>query len=414
MKSYISLLFILCVIFNKNIIKCTTGSESGSGGGSPAGSAGVSENGSRGQRSATSPEQGEEQSPSGGSVQRQEQGAGQSSNEVSGDASVQKTVTSSVTPSPTTPSENKNSILVKSALLKDYMGVKVTGPCNENFVMFLVPHIYIEVDTEDTYIELRTSLRETDNFLLFESNSGSLEKKKYVKEESEGTNGEKNPSTGTVEAQDESGPTTRVDSSESSSSRSDSSGRSNSGTGSSGSSGSGNSNNGQAVSSNDSNQNNRNLHNICATGKTFKFVVYIKENTLILKWKVYGKEENNQVDVRKYMINEKESPITSILIHSYKEHNETNLIESKNYVLRSDVPEKCDALASNCFLSGNFNIEKCFQCALLVEPEKNKDECFKYLSEDIRNKFTEIKAETEDDDEDDYTEYKLTESIDNI
>ncbi|SOV20351.1 serine repeat antigen 5, putative [Plasmodium sp. gorilla clade G2] len=108
------------------------------------------------------------------------------------------------------------------------------------------------------------------------------------------------------------------------------------------------------------------------------------------------------------MINEKESPITSILIHSYKEHNETNLIESKNYVLRSDVPEKCDALASNCFLSGNFNIEKCFQCALLVEPEKNKDECFKYLSEDIRNKFTEIKAETEDDDEDDYTEYKLT------
>ncbi|KYN95108.1 serine repeat antigen 5, partial [Plasmodium gaboni] len=287
--------------------------------------------------------------------------------------------------------------------------VKVTGPCNENFVMFLVPHIYIEVDTEDTYIELRTSLRETDNFLLFESNSGSLEKEKYVKEESKDTTSEK-----TVQAQDEPTEVTASESSGSSSSGTVQSRNSSQGTVSGGSSSSGNANNSQVSSNSDSTKKSRNLHNICEKGKTFKFVVYIKENTLILKWKVYGEPKDNQVDVRKYMINEKESPITSILIHAYKEHNETNLIESKNYVLRSDVPEKCDALASNCFLSGNFNIEKCFQCALLVEPEKNKDECFKYLSEDIRNKFTEIKAETEDDDEDDYTEYKLTESIDNI
>lgn len=49
---------------------------------------------------------------------------------------------------------------------------------------------------------------------------------------------------------------------------------------------------------------------------------------------------DNKVDVRKYLINEKETPFTNILIHAYKEHNGTNLIESKNYAIGSDIPGK--------------------------------------------------------------------------
>lgn len=150
------------------------------------------------------------------------------------------------------------------------MGLKVTGPCNENFIMFLVPHIYIDVDTEDTNIELRTTLKETNNAISFESNSGSLEKKKYVKLPSNGTTGEQGSSTGTVR-----GDTESISDSSSSSVNPPANG---------------------AGSTPDAKK--KNLQNICETGKNFKLVVYIKENTLILKWKVYGETKDTTESIK--------------------------------------------------------------------------------------------------------------------
>ncbi|SBS95220.1 serine-repeat antigen, partial [Plasmodium malariae] len=66
------------------------------------------------------------------------------------------------TPPPNAPetANTPNIILVKSALLKDYNGVKITGPCKAKFHLFLVPHITIEVETENNKIILKSKLDE--------------------------------------------------------------------------------------------------------------------------------------------------------------------------------------------------------------------------------------------------------------
>lgn len=47
-----------------------------------------------------------------------------------------------------------NSIKIKSAFLKENVGVKITGPCDEGFGLVMVPHIIINVDTRNTDIQL--------------------------------------------------------------------------------------------------------------------------------------------------------------------------------------------------------------------------------------------------------------------
>ncbi|SBS96081.1 serine-repeat antigen, partial [Plasmodium malariae] len=51
---------------------------------------------------------------------------------------------------------NNSDIQINSALLKDHKGVKITGLCNVDFLVFLVPYIYIHVKTDVDLILLRT------------------------------------------------------------------------------------------------------------------------------------------------------------------------------------------------------------------------------------------------------------------
>ncbi|SBS89488.1 serine-repeat antigen, partial [Plasmodium ovale curtisi] len=48
---------------------------------------------------------------------------------------------------------------VESALLKDHKGIMVTGPCKQNFLVFLLPHIFIEVDTENDTVQMGNDLK---------------------------------------------------------------------------------------------------------------------------------------------------------------------------------------------------------------------------------------------------------------
>ncbi|KJP86519.1 hypothetical protein AK88_03810 [Plasmodium fragile] len=53
-------------------------------------------------------------------------------------------------------------IQVKSSLLKDYKGVKVTGPCNASFLVFFAPYLFIDVDADSSNIYLGTDLSDLE------------------------------------------------------------------------------------------------------------------------------------------------------------------------------------------------------------------------------------------------------------
>ncbi|SPJ08319.1 serine repeat antigen 6 [Plasmodium sp. DRC-Itaito] len=217
-------------------------------------------------------------------------------------------------------------IQINSALLKNYNGVKVTGPCGSYFRVYLVPHILIYALTKYSVIQLEALFN--DNARIDVEHTGALQNK-------------------------------------------------------------------------------------CTEGNHFKLVVYITHNVLTLKWKTYkpNEESKSEVhDVRKYKIPTLERPFTSIQV--YTANSKAGVIETKNYNIKTDIPAICDAIATDCFLNGNVNIEKCFQCTLLVQKKDKSHECFKYVSNDMKKKMNEIKVKAEDDFSS--NEYKLIESIDNI
>ncbi|CAG9482661.1 unnamed protein product [Plasmodium vivax] len=163
-------------------------------------------------------------------------------------------------------------------------------------------------------------------------------------------------------------------------------------------------------------QPNETLENNCAEGKNFKFVLYVHEDQLIVKWKVYNKTpaatDNKKVDVRKYLVKNLKRPITTIHVHSSSVNQTTFLLESKSYALKKDIPDQCDAMVTNCFLSGILDVEKCYHCSLLVSSKDTSNMCFNYASPDIKEKFNEIKVEGQDDEES--SEYKLAQAIDAV
>nr|BAK08437.1 putative papain-like cysteine prorease [Plasmodium inui] len=233
---------------------------------------------------------------------------------------------------------------VRSALLKDHDGVKVTGTCNAKFQLFLVPHISISVEAESNTIQIGRKLEDvTMTKEFYKGDSDSSERLQFE-------------------------------------------------------------------------ENADLLVNQCAEGKTFKFVVIVKGEELILKWKVYEKvpsaTDNNKTDVRKYMLKNLGSPITAIQVHSGKENNDVFLLESKAYFLRQDIPNTCERIATNCFLSGNVDIEGCYKCTLLSENTELSNRCFSYLPPDVKRNYEQIKIKAQD--EGDPEESQLKEFIGRI
>ncbi|SOV20640.1 serine repeat antigen 2 [Plasmodium sp. DRC-Itaito] len=162
----------------------------------------------------------------------------------------------------------------------------------------------------------------------------------------------------------------------------------------------------------------KNLKSKCEDNKnqSFKFILYLQDDMITIKWKVDedkpttttttppGKVDLN-VDVKRYKLPKLDQPVTSIQIHSLAKDGEKYLMESKDYDLGDKIPEKCEAIANDCFLSGNVDIEKCFQCTLLVKNSDKNDECLKYVSKNIKDRFEEIKTKGEDDEDSDEYEF---------
>ncbi|CAD2096871.1 hypothetical protein YYG_05015 [Plasmodium vinckei petteri] len=172
------------------------------------------------------------------------------------------------------------------------------------------------------------------------------------------------------------------------------------------------------------------IRNKCVPGKAFAFISYVKDNILTLKWKVFvppsdlfandvvskqilssvsdePSSSQGVVDVRKYRLPQLDRPFTSIQV--YKANTKQGIIETKNYVLKNAIPEKCSKISMDCFLNGNVNIENCYKCKLLVQNASPSDVCFKYLPSDMKKNINDIKitAQSEDNKEND-----LIESID--
>ncbi|SCL97322.1 serine repeat antigen 3, putative [Plasmodium chabaudi chabaudi] len=172
------------------------------------------------------------------------------------------------------------------------------------------------------------------------------------------------------------------------------------------------------------------IRNKCVPGKAFAFISYVKDNILTLKWKVFvppadlfandvvskqilssvSEEPSSPqvVDVRKYRLPQLDRPFTSIQV--YKANTKAGILETKNYVLKNAIPEKCSKISMDCFLNGNVNIENCFKCKLLVQNAKPSDECFKYLPSDMKENLNDIKITAQSDE--DNKEIDLIESID--
>nr|BAK08462.1 Pco-TSERA2 [Plasmodium coatneyi] len=124
--------------------------------------------------------------------------------------------------------------------------------------------------------------------------------------------------------------------------------------------------------------------NKCKDGKTFKFVAFIGDDHLTIKWKVYDSADqkptqNDKAEMRKYVMKNLSGEFTSVQVHNVVQQNGSNVFESKNYALSNDMPEKCDAIAANCFLSGSVYIEKCYRCTLKMENANSSDVCYNYL-----------------------------------
>ncbi|SOS76252.1 serine repeat antigen 4 [Plasmodium sp. gorilla clade G1] len=224
--------------------------------------------------------------------------------------------------------ENHKTIV--SAMLKNYKGVKVTGTCGADFGLFLVPHIYVHVKSEDTEIELSSELAPPEMQTKFDKTQ---------------------------------------------------------------------------------------LKNFCVKDDTkkFDFIAYIYKDILVFKWKVYteGSSTKQDVDEMKYLLPNLKQPITSIQVHSWTGTKESYILESKDYVLGEGMPEKCDAIATDCFLSGFIDIGKCFQCKLLMQEKNINDSCFKYVSSNQKELIKkQLKIIAQDDEES--SEYHLSESIKNL
>nr|BAR42357.1 putative papain-like cysteine prorease [Plasmodium falciparum] len=157
-----------------------------------------------------------------------------------------------------------------------------------------------------------------------------------------------------------------------------------------------------------------NLKNKCDVNKkqSFKFILYLQHDLITIKWKVYEEKPDTttriapgqvdlNVDVKRYKLPKLDQPVISIQIHSLAQDGETYLMESKDYNLEDQIPEKCEAIASDCFLSGNVDIEKCLQCTLLVIKADKNDECLKYVSKNVKDRFEEILTKGEDDEDSD-------------
>ncbi|CAA9986772.1 cysteine protease, putative [Plasmodium knowlesi strain H] len=242
------------------------------------------------------------------------------------------TSSSGDSPVPATSSASfTNPIQVKASLLKNYKGVKVTGPCGSYFQVYLVPYLYMNVNSSNSEIEMEPLFMKVDNKIKFE-------KEKHL------------------------------------------------------------------------------LHNICANNKTFKLVLYVYEGVLTIKWKVYpaegGEGSDKKVDIRKYKMKDIGQPITSIQVMMVTERDGTIYVESKNFSIMNDIPEKCDAIANQCFMSGVLDIQKCYHCTLLLQEKEKAEECFKFVSTEVKNRFEEI--QTKGEDEKNPNEAELEETIDNI
>ncbi|CDO62307.1 serine repeat antigen 4 [Plasmodium reichenowi] len=156
------------------------------------------------------------------------------------------------------------------------------------------------------------------------------------------------------------------------------------------------------------------LKNFCLENDTkkFNFIAYIYKDILVFKWKVYteGPSTTQEIDEMKYLLPNLKQPITSIQVHSWTGTKESYILESKDYVLGEGMPEKCDAIATDCFLSGFTDIGKCFQCKLLMQEKNINDSCFKYVSNNQKELIKkQLKITAQDDEES--SEYHLSESI---
>ncbi|GAB65021.1 serine-repeat antigen [Plasmodium cynomolgi strain B] len=229
------------------------------------------------------------------------------------------------------PAITTNPIEVKSSLLKDQKGLKITGPCKSFFQVYLVPYLYMNVNAERSEIEMEPLFMKVDNRIKFE-------KEKHL------------------------------------------------------------------------------LQNICAENKSFKLVLYIYEGELTIKWKVYppkGESTNDKtVDIRKYKMKDIGQPITSMQVMVMTEKHKTIYVESKNFSVMNDIPEKCDAIANECFMSGVLDIQKCYHCTLLLQKKDSAQECFNFVSPEIRSRFDDIQAKGED--EENPNEVELEGAIDKI
>ncbi|KMZ94807.1 serine-repeat antigen 3 (SERA) [Plasmodium vivax Mauritania I] len=231
----------------------------------------------------------------------------------------------------TTPPSVTNPFKVKSSLLKDQKGLKITGPCESYFQVYLVPYLYMNVNATSSEIEMEPMFMKVDDKIKFE-------KEKHL------------------------------------------------------------------------------LHNICAADKTFKLVLYMYDGVLTIKWKVYplngDKTADRTLDIRKYKMKDIGQPITSMQVVVMTEQNKTVYVESKNFSIMNEIPEKCDAIANECFMSGVLDVQKCYHCSLLLQKKENAQECFKFVSPKIKNSFDEIQAKGED--EENPNEEELQKTIDNI
>nr|BAK08468.1 Pkn-SERA1 [Plasmodium knowlesi] len=242
------------------------------------------------------------------------------------------------------PASKRIGVEVRSALLKDHDGVKITGTCNAKFQVILVPHISISVEAESNTIQISRMIENVTTTKEWDKGDGNSSQPLQFEE--------------------------NIDS----------------------------------------------LLNQCTEGRTFKFVVIIKGKELILKWKVYEEipsaTENTKVDVRKYALKNLGLPITAIQVHSGKEDSNLFLLKSKAYFLRKDIPRTCERIVTSCYLSGNVDIHKCFQFTLLMENHDTMNECSKYVSSEVTDKFKGIKIEAQDNV--DPEEIQLRETIDRI
>ncbi|CRG98796.1 serine repeat antigen, putative [Plasmodium relictum] len=148
----------------------------------------------------------------------------------------------------------------------------------------------------------------------------------------------------------------------------------------------------------------------CEKTKNFKFLAIIKESILTLRWEVPENESGTKKETKKFKLPKFDIPITSILVHSGDE--QLSAIESKSYTVKDVLPEKCSKIASECFLSGSIDVQKCYHCSLLVNKTAEGDECLNFVNSEDKSRIESSIVAAASDEES--SENKLGESIDNI